>query len=68
MATQIGTMEFRFKDFTENVFNESVNCTYEVWGANEGASMSIEQYWCMCRYFAAAMGFGEETINEWFGV
>ena len=67
MAVQIGDMRFQYKDFTEDVFNESVDCTYEVWGANEGAGMSMDQYWSMCRRFAAAMGFGEETINEWFG-
>ena len=67
MATQIGTMEFRFKDFTEDVFNESVNCTFEVWGANEGAGMSMEQYWYMCRHFAMAMGYSESVVDEWFG-
>lgn len=67
MATQIGIMEFRFKDFTEDVFNESVNCTFEVWGVNEGAGMSLEQYWCMCRQFAMAMGYSEQNVDEWFG-
>ena len=67
MAVQIGGMRFQYKDFTEDVFNESVDCTYEVWGVNEGTGMSIDQYWSMCRRFAAAMGFGEETISEWFG-
>lgn len=64
MAKQLGTMEFWFKDYTEDEFNQSVDCTFEVWGDD----MSIEQYWCMCRQFAAAMGYAEETIKEWFGV
>ena len=63
MAKQLGTMEFWFKDYTEDKFNQSIDCTFEVWGDN----MSIEHYWCMCRQFAAAMGFAEETIKEWFG-
>ena len=41
--------------------------TMEFWGANDAAGMSMEQYWSMCRRFAAAMGFAEETITEWFG-
>ena len=63
MAKQLGTMEFWFKDYTENEFNQSVDCTFEVWGDD----MSIEQYWYMCRQFAAVMGFSESTICEWFG-
>ena len=63
MAKQLGTMEFWFKDYTENEFNQSVDCTFEVWGDD----MSIEQYWYMCRQFAAVMGFSESTIYEWFG-
>lgn len=63
MAKQLGTMEFWFKDYTENEFNQSVDCTFEVWGDD----MSIEQYWYMCKQFAAVMGFSEGTICEWFG-
>lgn len=63
MAKQIGAMEFWYKDYTEDEFNESVDCTYEVWGE----CMSIEEYWSMCRRFALAMGYASSSVDEWFG-
>ena len=65
----IGSMEFWLKDYRETEFNESVDVTFELYGVDDELCelMSIEKYWCLCRDFAAAMGFSETTINEWFG-
>ena len=65
-AEHVGDMRFCFDDYRENKFNESVDCTFAIWETPE-TGMDIELYWCMCRQFAAAMGFAEETIAEWFG-
>ena len=65
-AQHIADMRFCLSDYRENKFNESVDCTFAIWDT-PGTGMNIELYWCMCRQFAAAMGFGEETITEWFG-
>ena len=65
---QLGTMRFELDDYTNSEFNESVDCTYALYGTEvSGEAMSIEKYWCLCRQFAAAMGFGESTIEKWFG-
>lgn len=65
----IGSMEFWLRDNREIEFNDSVDCTFELYGTGDEIEeiMSIEKYWCLCRYFAAAMGFSEQTITEWFG-
>ena len=65
-AKHIADMRFCLSDYREDKFNESVDCTFAIWETPE-AGMSIELYWSMCRRFAAAIGFGEETIKEWFG-
>lgn len=65
MAKQVGTMEFWYRDYTEDEFNESVDCSFEVWG-NALDGMTMEQYYGFCRRFAAALGFGEQIINDWF--
>ena len=62
-AKHIADMRFCYSDYREDKFNESVDCTFEVWGDD----MSIEQYWYMCKQFATVMGFSEGTICEWFG-
>lgn len=65
---QLGTMRFELDDYADSEFNESVDCTYALYGTEaSGAVMSIEKYWYLCKQFAAAMGFGEVTIKEWFG-
>lgn len=65
MAKQVGTMEFWYRDYIEDEFNESVDCSFEVWG-DELGGMTMEQYYNFCRRFAATLGFTEEIINEWF--
>jgi hypothetical protein len=65
---RLGTMRFELDDYTDSEFNESVDCTYALYGTEvSGQIMSIEQYYCLCKQFAAAMGFAEKTINDWFG-
>lgn len=62
MAKKIGEMRFCFDDWREDC-DESTDCTFAV----PGEEFDIETYWCFCRFFAAAMGFGENAIKEWFG-
>ena len=66
---QVGSMEFWLRDDRETEYNDSVDCTYALYGTGDEMDevMSIEKYWCLCRYFAAAMGFSEKSIEEWFG-
>lgn len=64
---QVGEMRFCFDDWQETKFNESVEATYALYGVEYDSAMSIETYYLLCRQFAAAMGFCEKTINEWFG-
>ena len=63
------TMRFQLIDNTrQDAYNET--CKMEkVWYGEEsdGQTMSLESYYCMCKEFAAAMGFAEKSINEWFG-
>ena len=65
----IGSMEFWLRDNREIEFNDSVDCTFELYGTGDESEeiMSIEKYWYLCRCFAATMGFSEQTIIEWFG-
>ena len=63
----IGSMEFWLKDYRDSEFNESVDCTWELYGEEDDEILSIEKYYYLCKNFAAAMGFAEATINEWFG-
>lgn len=66
---RLGYMRFEYEDDRASKFNESTDCTYALYGVDDEFSelMSIEQYWRLCRHFAAAMGFCEATIKEWFG-
>ncbi len=65
-AEHVADMRFCLDDYREDKFNESVDCTFAIWD-NPIGGMDIELYWCFCRQFAAAMGYSEETIREWFG-
>lgn len=62
-------MKFELIDSTRlNSYNES--CKMEkVWYGEleDGQIMDIETYYTYCKEFAAAMGFCEKTIDEWFG-
>lgn len=51
-----------------NIYNESCKMEKEWYGEqNDGQILDMERYYYLCKEFAAAMGFGEKTINEWFG-
>lgn len=63
---EIGELSFWYDDYTEDRCNESVRCSYPLWGV-PGEGLNIETYYRYCRQFAAAIGFGEATINKWFG-
>lgn len=65
---KIGEMRFCLDDYRETEFNESVDCTFGLWGNQRDSEiLSIEKYYCLCKDFASAMGFADQTINEWFG-
>ena len=62
-------MKFELIDNTrKNIYNESCKMEKSWYGEeNDGQIMSIETYYTLCKEFAAAMGFAEKTIDEWFG-
>lgn len=62
-------MKFELVDNTrKNIYNESCKMEKSWYGEeNDGQVITIETYYVMCKEFAAAMGFGEKTITEWFG-
>lgn len=66
-ASYLGELRFVLSDNRDTEYNESVDCTFSLYGDIEGEALNIEDYWRYCRCFAAAMGFSEETINDWFG-
>lgn len=66
-AEHIADMRFCLDDYSENRFNESVDCTFQLWGGDNDETMSIETYWHLCTQFAAALGFAPKTIETWFG-
>lgn len=63
----IGSIEFWLRDYRNSEFNESTDCTFELYGVEDDEILSIEKYYYLCKQFAAAMGFTEKTVNEWFG-
>lgn len=62
-------MKFELIDNTrKDIYNETCIMEKRFYGeTDDGQIMDIETYYIMCREFAAAMGFGEKTIDEWFG-
>ena len=64
--TNMGSIEFKLTDKRESIYNESVNCSFELFGTNDDEILSIEDYYDLCRRFAFTMGFCEATIDEWF--
>jgi hypothetical protein len=63
----IGSIEFWLRDDRDSEYNESVDCTWQLYGDEEDEILSIENYHYYCKRFALAMGFAEDTVNEWFG-
>lgn len=66
---QANKMIFELIDNTKiNNFNEGCKMEKRWFGNSEsGEILSIEDYWIMCKEFAKAMGFAEDTVEEWFG-
>ena len=64
---RIGEMRFYLNDERDSEFNESVDCTFALYGKEYDEIMNIEKYWTFCRFFASAMGFPEEVIKKYFG-
>ena len=62
-------MKFELIDNTRmNSYNESCKMKKVWYGEMEdGQIMDMDTYYCFCKEFAAAMGFSEKTIQEWFG-
>ena len=62
-------MKFELIDNTrENSYNESCSMTKKWFGEMEtGEVLDIETFHTYCTEFAAAMGYAEKTIEEWFG-
>ena len=62
-------MRFIVEDNTrQDMYNETCKLEKRWFGELEdGQIMDIEMYYYFCKEFAAAMGFAEKTINEWFG-
>lgn len=69
MKTKPNKMKFIFEDNTRtDIYNETCKLEKRWYGELEdGQIMDIEMYYYMCKEFAAAMGFAEKTIDEWFG-
>lgn len=62
-------MKFELIDNTRmNSYNESCKMEKVWYGEMEdGQIIDMDTYYCLCKEFAAAMGFSEKTIQEWFG-
>lgn len=61
-------LKIEFIDNTRlDAYNESTSMTKKWYEEHDGQTLSLEMYYQMCKEFAAAMGFSEKSINEWFG-
>ena len=62
-------MKFILEDGTnKNKYNESCEMIKTWYSTSDTIGiMSIEDFYHFCKQFAAAMGFTEKTIEEWFG-
>ena len=60
-------MRFSLVDDREDEFNESVDLSFDLYADPDDEIMSMETYHNYCKRFAAAMGFAQATIEEWFG-
>ena len=63
----IGSFEIWLRDDRDSEYNESIDCTWQLYGEEEDEILSIEDYHYYCKRFALAMGFAEEAVDEWFG-
>lgn len=62
-------MKFELIDNTrQDNYNESCTMIKSWIGeSQDGQVLDIETYYNYCKQFAAAMGFADKTITEWFG-
>lgn len=69
MKNKKNYIKFMLVDNTNiNHYNQSCELMKTWYGTNDNLEvMTIEDYYYYCREFAAAMGFAEKTIDEWFG-
>ena len=67
LMDKIGEMRFCLDDYRPQEFNESVDCTFSIWGNEDTDVMSIENYHYLCKKFALTMDFTEDTVDKWFG-
>ena len=64
---KIGEMRFCLDDYRPQEFNESVDCTFGIWGDEDTDVMSIENYHYFCKRFALAVSYTDKTVEEYFG-
>ena len=51
----------------KNNYNESITVIKELYPDETDSILSLENYYMCCKQFAAAMGYAEKSIEEWFG-
>ena len=66
-AEKIGELRFCLDDYRDSIYNESIDLTYSLYGAESDEILSLDMFRGYCKYFAAAMGYSEKTIDEVFG-
>ena len=66
-AEKIGELRFCLDDYRDDIYNESIDLTYSLYGAEFDEILPLDMFRCYCKQFAAAMGQSEKTINEVFG-
>jgi hypothetical protein len=64
----IGRMCFQFSDYNETIYNESVDCGFDLYGVKGGEIMPLEEYYSFCKRFALLMDFDEKRVNDLFCV
>ena len=48
-------------------YNESITMIKELYPSEDCGILSLEDYYMYCKQFAAAMGYTEKSIEDWFG-
>ena len=48
-------------------YNESTTMIKEFYPSEDYEILSLEDYYMYCKQFAAAMGYSEKNIEDWFG-
>ena len=66
-AEKIGELRFCLDDYRDDMFNNSVDCTFSLYGNNMSELVSIEDFYYYCIRMARAIGWTNSTIEDWFG-